>query len=268
MTSHSAAPRTLSSPAFPRTGGAWFRRGLRDGLPICMGYFAVSFTLGIAARDIGMSAVQAFLMSLGLHASAGEFAALMLIGAGAGVIEMITTTLVINLRYFLMSCALSQKLSPRLPFYHRFLLPLCMTDEIFALSVSVQGFLNPCFTYGVMVVAALGWESGTFLGALVGNILPAAVSNAMSVSLYGMFLAIIIPPARKNRFLGLLVAVSMAASLLFAAAPLLREISSGFRVIILTLLLAGAAAFLRPLSDEELDGGKEETERERERRAS
>ncbi|MDO4284045.1 MAG: AzlC family ABC transporter permease [Eubacteriales bacterium] len=238
------------STVFPRSNSAWFRHGLRDGIPIGLGYFAVSFTLGIAAREIGMSAVQAFLMSLGLHASAGEFAAIMLIAAGAGVIELITTSLVINLRYFLMSCALSQKLSPKTPFYHRFLLPLCMTDEIFGLSVSVNGFLNPCYTYGIMIVAALGWESGTFLGALIGNILPAAISNAMSVSLYGMFLAIIIPPARRDRFIALLVAVSMAASLLCTVAPVVRDISSGFRVILLTLVIAGAAAFLRPVQED------------------
>lgn len=241
-----------TAASYPTTNGAWYRRGLRDGIPICMGYFAVSFTLGIAAREIGMDALQAFFMSLGMHASAGEFAAIMVIAAGAGAIEMITTTVVINLRYFLMSCALSQKLSPDLPFYHRLLLPFCMTDEIFGLSSSVIGYLNPCFTYGIMTVAALGWESGTFLGALVGNILPTAVSNAMSVSLYGMFLAIIIPPAKKNPFVGFLVVLSMSASLLCTYLPVIKNISFGFRVILLTLLIAGAAAVLHPVDEEKM----------------
>ena len=117
----------------------WFVRGLRDGIPICMGYFAVSFALGITARGIGMTALQAGLMSAGMVASAGEFAAINLIASHAGVFEMITTCIVVNMRYFLMSCSLSQKLSPDLPFYHRFLLPYCITDEIFGLSSAVTG---------------------------------------------------------------------------------------------------------------------------------
>ena len=177
-----------------------------------MGYFAVSFTLGIAAKAIGMTAPQSFWMSAGMVASAGEFAALVLIESGAGVIEMITTTLIVNLRYLLMSTALSQKLSPDLPIRHRFFTAYCITDEIFGLCSAVGGYLNPFYAYGITLVSVAGWTSGTVLGVLVGNILPDWASNAMSVSLYGMFLAIIIPPARENRFIGLLVFISMAAS--------------------------------------------------------
>ena len=225
----------------------WFVRGLRDGIPICMGYFAVSFALGITARGIGMNALQAGLMSLGMVASAGEYAAIVLIGSGAGVFEMITTCIVVNLRYFLMSCSLSQKLSPDLPFYHRFLLPYCITDEIFGLSSAVQGWLDPRYSYGMTIISVAGWTTGTVLGVLLGNIMPAWAVNALSVSLYGMFLAIIIPPSRKDRFIAVLVVISMAASGLFSVLPLLREISGGFKVIILTLLIAGAAAFIHPI---------------------
>ena len=225
----------------------WFVRGLRDGIPICMGYFAVSFALGITARGVGMNALQAGLMSLGMVASAGEYAAIVLIGSSAGVFEMITTCIVVNLRYFLMSCSLSQKLSPELPFYHRFLLPYCITDEIFGLSSAVQGWLDPRYSYGMTVISVAGWTTGTVLGVLLGNIMPAWAVNALSVSLYGMFLAIIIPPARKDRFIAGLVVISMAASGLFSVLPLLREISGGFKVIILTLLIAGAAAFIHPI---------------------
>ena len=224
-------------------------RGLRDGIPICMGYFAVSFALGITARGIGMNALQAGLMSAGMVASAGEFAAIVLISSSAGIIEMISTCVVVNLRYFLMSCSLSQKLSPDLPFYHRFLLPYCITDEIFGLSSAVPGFLDPHYSYGMTVISVAGWTSGTVLGVLLGNIMPPFVVNALSVSLYGMFLAIIIPPSRKDRFIAALVAVSMAASGLFSVLPLLKTISGGFKVIILTLLIAGAAAFIRPVDD-------------------
>ena len=228
----------------------WFVRGLRDGIPICMGYFAVSFALGITARGIGMNALQAGLMSLGMVASAGEFAAIVLISSHAGIIEMISTCIVVNLRYFLMSCSLSQKLSPDLPFFHRFLLPYCITDEIFGLSSAVPGYLDPRYSYGMTIVSVAGWTSGTVLGVLLGNIMPAFVVNALSVSLYGMFLAIIIPPSRKDRFIALLVAVSMGTSGLFSVLPLLKTISGGFKVIILTLLIAGAAAFIRPIEDE------------------
>ena len=155
-----------------------------------------------------------------------------------------------NARYLLMSTALSQKLKSDIPVIHRFMTAYCVTDEIFGLSVAVDGYLNPVYTYGITLVSVAGWTCGTALGVLVGNILPEWASNAMSVSLYGMFLAIIIPPARKNSFIGLLVALSMAVSFLFSLLPVLSSISSGFKVIILTLVIAGAAAWIRPVEEE------------------
>lgn len=226
-----------------------FVRGMRDGIPICLGYFAVSFALGIAGRGVGMNTVQAFVMSLTMVASAGQFAAITLIGAGAGIIEMITTTIVVNLRYLLMSCSLTQKLSPETKLLHRLALSYCMTDEIFGLSISVDGFLRPVYTYGITVISVSGWCLGTVLGVVAGNILPALVTNALGVAMYGMFLAIIIPPAKENHFLGALVAVSMAASGLFSILPYLKAISSGFRVIILTILIAGIAAVIHPIEE-------------------
>ena len=226
-----------------------FVRGMRDGIPICLGYFAVSFALGIAGRGVGMNAVQAFVMSLTMVASAGQFAAINLIGAGAGIIEMITTTIVVNLRYLLMSCSLTQKLSPETKLLHRLALSYCMTDEIFGLSISVDGFLRPVYTYGITVISVSGWCLGTVLGVVAGNILPALVTNALGVAMYGMFLAIIIPPAKENHFLGALVAVSMAASGLLSILPYLKAISSGFRVIILTILIAGIAAVIHPIEE-------------------
>lgn len=244
---HKNLQENISEP----TDLSWFMRGLRDGIPICMGYFAVSFALGITARGIGMNALQAGLMSMGMVASAGEFAAIVLISSSAGIIEMISTCIVVNLRYFLMSCSLSQKLSPDLPFYHRFLLPYCITDEIFGLSSAVPGYLNPRYSYGMTIISVAGWTSGTVLGVLLGNIMPAFAVNALSVSLYGMFLAIIIPPARKDRFIAGLVLISMTASGLFSVLPVLKAISGGFKVIILTLLIAGAAAVIHPIDDNE-----------------
>ena len=236
--------------AVPLTRPAWIKIGLRDGFPICMGYFAVAFALGIEAKRIGLTAFQAFLMSTGMVASAGEFAALMLIESHAGAIEMITTCIIVNLRYFLMSCSLSQKLKSSTPTVHRFGVAYCITDEIFGLSSAVPGWLEPFYSYAITFISVAGWSGGTVMGVLVGNILPAAAVNALSVSLYGMFLAIIIPPARKDRFIGGLVLLSMAASWVFSVLPLTSGISSGFKVIILTIVLAAAAAVLKPVEEQ------------------
>ncbi len=232
-----------------------FTLGIRHGIPICLGYFAVSFALGIAAKQIGLNALQAGLMSIGMVASAGEFAALSLIGGGAGVIEMVATCIVVNMRYFLMSCSLSQKIRPETPFFHRFIMAHTVTDELFGLSSAFPDPLDPLYTYGAAIVSWFGWTAGTVLGVLVGSILPDFLVAALGASLYGMFLAIIIPPAKKERFIGGLVLVSMALSGLFAILPYLKNISSGFRIIILTILLSAAAAALRPvrLDDSEAD---------------
>ena len=226
-----------------------FFRGLKDGIPIAMGYLAVAFTLGIAAANIDMNAFQSFLMSFGMLASAGEYAAIILIGSAAGVLEMIATTVIINLRYFLMSCSLSQKVSPDTPMWKRMLLAWFVTDELFGISSAVDGPLDPIYTYGAALVSVTGWCLGTVLGVIAGDILPARLASAMNVALYGMFLAIIIPPARKSRFMAVLIVVSMAASFIFANAPVLSGISEGFRIIILTVLIAGIAAFVRPVEE-------------------
>ncbi len=243
-------PSGAPERAVPLTRPAWIKIGLRDGFPICMGYFAVAFALGIEAKRVGLTAFQSFLMSTGMVASAGEFAALMLIESHAGVIEMITTCVIVNLRYFLMSCSLSQKLKSSTPTVHRFGVAYCITDEIFGLSSAVPGWLEPFYSYAITFISVAGWSGGTVMGVLVGNILPAAAVNALSVSLYGMFLAIIIPPARKDRFIGGLVLLSMAASWVFSVLPLTSGISSGFKVIILTIVLAAAAAVLKPVEEQ------------------
>ena len=130
-----------------------------------------------------------------------------------------------------------------------------MTDELFGISIAVDGYLNPFYTYGAALVSAFGWTVGTVLGVIVGNILPLRVANAMGVAMYGMFLAIVIPPAKKDKFLGLVVVISMAASFIFTKLPLLRDISSGFRIIILTVLIAGIAACIKPIRDDLEKGG-------------
>lgn len=227
----------------------WYMRGLRDGLPIGMGYLAVSFTLGIAAKNVGVSAGQAGLMSLLNLTSAGEFAALAIIAAQGSYLELAFSQLVINLRYCLMSCALSQKLSEQTPFFHRLLMAFGVTDEIFGIAVSTPKHLNPFYQYGAMSVAIPGWTIGTVLGVLSGNVLPEPVMRAMSVALYGMFMAIIIPPAKKSRTLAGIVGVSMLLSCLAHVLPLVKLLSSGMKTIILTVGIAAVAAILFPIKE-------------------
>ena len=228
-----------------------FRNGMKDGMPIALGYFAVAFTLGITARNAGLTALQAVVASLTNNASAGEYAAFALIAAGAGYLEVAVMTLISNARYLLMSCALSQKLRPDTPLRHRLVLAYDITDEIFGISVARPGYLNPWYTYGAMSVAIPGWALGTGLGVVMGNILPLRLVSALSVGLYGMFLAIIIPPARHSRVIAGLVAISFAASFLANRWSALAGVSSGVKTIVLTVVIALAAAILFPVKEEE-----------------
>ncbi len=223
-----------------------FQHGMRDGSPIALGYFAVAFTLGIAARNAGLSAIQALIASALNNASAGEYAGFALIAAGSSYLETAIMTLVVNARYLLMSCALSQKLKPDTHLRHRMLIAYDVTDEIFGICVAQPGYLNPWYAYGAIVVAIPGWALGTFFGVIMGNVLPTRVVSALSVGLYGMFLAIIIPPARKNRVIAGVVAVGFAASFLINRLPLFDGVSTGIKTIALTIVLALAAAVLFP----------------------
>lgn len=229
----------------------WYRQGLRDGMPIALGYFAVAFALGITAKNVaGLNVVQAALASFLLNASAGEYAGFTQIGEDAGYILAAGMVMVANARYLLMSCALSQKLSPKTPLIHRLLIAFDVTDEIFAISVSVKGKLNPFYNYGAMTVAIPGWAGGTALGVLMGNILPDNIVSALGVGLYGMFIAIIIPPARKNRIIAGIVLISMAASFIFTKLEVFSGIDSGIKIIILTVVISLAAALLFPVKEE------------------
>lgn len=237
----------------------WFKKGIKNGIPIALGYLAVSFTLGIAAKNSGLNAIQAALASFACHASAGEFAGFTLIAAGAVFAELALMELIINARYFLMSCALSQKLDSKMHFFHRLIMGLFVTDEIFGLTVSVPEKLNPFYMYGIVALASPGWVLGTYFGVLFGNILPANIVSALSVGLYGMFIAIIIPPSRDNKVIAFLVSLSMAVSFIFSYAPVLKNIASGTRIIILTVGISLLAAILFPIKED--NDKKEETQR-------
>ena len=227
-----------------------FFEGTRNGIPIGLGYFAVSFSLGIAAQSAGLSPFQAFLSSLLCSASAGQYAAYTLIAASATYIEVAVMTLIANARYMLMSCAMSQRMSPETGFLHRFAMSFAITDELFAINISRPGYLNPYYCYGAMIAAVPMWAIGTLLGTIAGNILSVRIVSALSVALYGMFLAVIIPPARKSKLILSLVLVSFALSFAASYAPMFAGISSGTRTIILTVLISSLAAVFFPVKNE------------------
>jgi len=225
-----------------------FCEGMRDGVPIALGYFAVSFSLGIAARKAGFTPFQGFLVSLLNNASAGEYAAFAIIMANATYLEVAIITLIANARYLLMSCALAQRFAPGTPFWHRLLIGYDVTDELFGITIARPGSLNPYYTYGAILLAAPAWAIGTALGIIAGNLLPLRAVSALSVALYGMFLAIIIPPARKSRVVAALVAISFALSFVCNYLPGISALSEGTRTILLTVLISSAAAVLFPVN--------------------
>lgn len=230
---------------------AAFRDGIRDGIPIGLGYFAVSFSLGIAAKNAGLNPFQSFLASLLCNASAGEYAGFTLIAAGAAYVELAVITLITNARYLLMSCAMSQRLNPDMPGYHRLFMAFHITDELFGIAIARPGCLNPYYSYGAVLVAAPCWAFGTALGAAAGSLLPLRLVSAFSVALYGMFLAVIIPAAKKDRVVAGLIICCFTASFCTAYLPVFSGISSGTRTIILTLVLSTAAALLFPKTTDE-----------------
>ena len=233
-----------------------FLAGLRDGIPIALGYFAVAFSLGIAARNAGLTAFQGFFASTLCVASAGEYALFTMIGAGATYLETALLTLITNARYFLMSCALSQRISPKMKNYHRYLIGAVVTDEIFGITVARPGFVEPAYNYGAIAVSVPAWAIGTALGILMGNLLPARIVSALSVALYGMFLAIIVPPAKRSVAVALCVVLGFACSWAFGAIGVLAAaLSPGTRTILLTVALSAAAALIFPRKED--DGNAE-----------
>ena len=211
----------------------------------------MAFALGLAARGAGLTAFQGFLASLLNNASAGEYAGFTAIREGLPYWQTALVTLVANARYLLMSCALSQRFAPETPFYHRIFIGFDLTDELFGITVARPGPVIPRYSYGAMLMALPGWSLGTMAGIMASHLLPERLVDALGVALFGMFLAIIIPPARKSRVIAGLVATSFGASYAFARLPGLRELSGGTRTVILTLLLAGLAAAFFPAPEAE-----------------
>lgn len=228
-----------------------FLTGLADGIPTALGYLSVSFGFGISAVASGLSPFAAILISLTNLTSAGQLAGLTVIANHLPLIEMVLTQLVINIRYFLMSLSLSQKLDESYTLPHRLITSFGVTDENFGVASSKKGLLKPRYMYGLILLPIVGWTLGTALGAIAGNILPAAVNAALGIAIYGMFVAIVVPPAKDDR--GVLVAAlcAIAFSCAIAYVPLFSFITSGFAIIIAAVIAAIIAAALFPIKDGE-----------------
>lgn len=226
-----------------------FLRGVSHGIPICLGYLSVSFGFGIKAVQSGLSITAASVISAVNLTSAGQAAGVDIIAAGGAIIEMILVQLTINIRYSLMALSLSQKLDRSFTTPHRLAASYGITDEIFAICSAQKERLTPAYMYGMILVAFLGWVTGTTLGAAAGQLLPAAVSSAMGIVLYGMFLAIIVPPSRKQRSVLIVVLAAAAVSILFRY--VFTAVSGGFAVIISAAAASALGALLFPVKDEE-----------------
>ena len=226
-----------------------FRKGLRLGIPIGLGYLGVSFAFGMKAVSTGLTVLQAVLMSATNLTSAGQVAALPLMASGASLAEMALTQLTINLRYALMSLSLSRKLDGSMGTLQRLVYSYANTDEIFAVASSQPEKVGKFFLYGLMVMPWLGWTLGTLLGAAAGTLLPEFVRSALGIALYGMFLAIILPPARKQKPVRAVVAAAVLLSVAFRYIPGLSSVSPGFAIIICAVPAAALGAALFPVKE-------------------
>lgn len=235
--------------------GRIFLKGMRHGFPIGLGYFAVSFSLGVIAGKAGLNALQGFVTSLFVRASAGEYGGYTQIAESAAFIELFIMCIVTNARYLLMGAALTQKFKTGESFIKRILMGCCITDEIFAISISYPGQLEPAYPFGATLVAGIMWALGTALGIIAGEVMPLRVVSALSVALYGMFLAIIIPPAKKNLAVAICVASGFILSYLCSIIPVVNQLSSGIRTIILTIIISAAAAIIKPVNDSDVTKG-------------
>ena len=230
-----------------------YRTGVSRGLPVGMGYFSVSFGFGAMAVSQGLSAWHATLISMSNLTSAGQIAGLTVIVAMATLAEMVLTQLIINSRYALMSLALSQRMGQRIGFLPRLIIAFFNTDEIFALAMARMEPLTVPFMLGLGTLPILGWTMGTLSGALAGSVLPPSIQAALGVMLYGMFIAIVVPPAKEEKPVLITVILALVFSSLFSWVPLLSRVSAGIAIVICTVAAAAICAALFPIRDEEVD---------------
>ena len=229
-----------------------YKNGVQTGLPVGLGYFSVSFGFGAMAVAQGLKALDATLISASNLTSAGQFAGLTLIVAMGTLWEMIVTQIVINSRYSLMSLALSQRMGERIGFFPRLFIAFFNTDEIFALAMARPKPLTVPFMLGLGTLPFFGWTGGTLMGALAGSVLPQDIRAALGVMLYGMFIAIVVPPAKQEKPVLITVILALILSCLFSWVPALQAVSAGISIVICTVAAAAIAAVLFPTQDEEV----------------
>lgn len=227
-----------------------FIKGIKDGFPICLGYFSVSMAFGITAVLSGLPIWSAIVISLTNLTSAGQFAGANIIIENGAFIELAITTLIINIRYFLMSLSVSQKVDTNMSLRHRFAISFGITDEIFAVSMQNKSALSSSYMAGLILTPLIGWTAGTTVGAMATSFMPQILSNAMGIALYGMFIAIIIPPAREKKNVMFAVVLSIIASLVFTYLPPLSKLSEGWSIIIIAILVSAVAATFFPINTE------------------
>ena len=228
-----------------------FTAGARAAVPVCIGYFSVSFGFGAMAISQGLSVWHAILISASNLTSAGQFAGLTVIAAGATLLEMILPQIVINSRYALMSLALGQRFGPEVGILPRMAAAFFNTDEVFALGMTRLGKLTASYFLGAGVTAAFGWIAGTAMGALAGTVLPAGLRIALGIMLYGMFIAIVVPQARQEKPMLICLILALVLSCMFTWLPVLNTVSSGLAIVICTVAAAALCAWLFPIKDEE-----------------
>ena len=228
-----------------------FKKGLKDGLPICIGYFSVAFAFGIFAIENGLTVFQAVIISLLNLTSEGQLAAVPIIAGGRTIFELALSQLVINSRYSLMSVSLSQKFSQNVKLPQKLLIAYGNTDEIFAVSVSNKGEVGTKYMLGIILLPVIGWTSGTLVGGVAGNVLPPIVTAALGVAIYGMFTAIVVPVAKKEKMTALCVLLAIAISCAFRYIPLLKVVPTGFTVIICAVVASAIFAIIAPIKAEE-----------------
>ena len=234
-----------------RNGKGQFRQGLKDGVPVALGYFSVSIAFGMMGVLLGRPVGETVLVSLTNLTSAGQFAGVRLLAAGGTLVELFLTTLIINARYFLMALSVSQKLDSKVTWKEKLLIAFGITDEIFAVSMGHKGALTFWYMMGLIALPVLGWTLGTYTGAVASSVLPDSVTSAFGIALYGMFIAIVVPAAKDHKNVFWAVALSILASCVLFYAPWFSFLSDGWSVIVVTVGISALMAFIAPIDEQE-----------------
>ncbi len=230
------------------------KEGIKDGIPIALGYFSVSVAFGVSAVGAGVPWWGASLISLTNLTSAGQKAGVDVMAVGGSILLIVLTTLIINMRYFLMGVSMSQKVEEKMPIWQRLLIAFGITDEIYAVSMGKKHDLTAPYMAGLIIPPVFGWTGGTVLGSVATNFMPQVLADAMGIALYGMFIAVIVPPSKENKKVLTAVIMAIALSVMFTYLPVINKLETGWAVIIITVIVSGIAATLFPVKE---DNGNE-----------